>query len=141
MTDWIFVCTEKWLGSWRPNGGISPNTLESYTISPYGTWVPAVDWEWLSGFRKACATCGSDRTPVQIVNRVNPTEAQLRSKPEHMPRVREISTSVFGLESLDEAEPPEEDSPDEELGLLERWRAEELTDEFSLDDEEESEGE
>ena len=109
-TDWIFVCTESWMGSWRPLGGFSPHTSETYTITPGGTWVPSVDFAWLTGFRKACP-CKPGMLPVQIVHSVNPTEDQLRSKPDYTPRIRKKYLSVFGLES---AEPDEEEFSDEE---------------------------
>jgi len=102
MTEdgWIFVRTVKEFGSWRPQGKGSPNTLEEYTVTPAGTWVPEIDWSWLKLFRKSCP-CKPGARPIQIVCRINPTEDQVKLKPDRTPRLREKEMSVFGLKKVE----------------------------------------
>ena len=86
MTSWAFVKTDNRLGSWGPPS-------REYVITPQGTWVPAVDVDWLLTFKKRCP-CRPGAGPMQIVSRARPTAEQMKQMPEVAPAPMQ---SNFGL--------------------------------------------
>ena len=98
--EWTFVASDSRLGSW---GGGSPNTKEEYTITPQGTWVPAVDWKWLRSFKKHCPGCGQEGA-IQMFHLATPSAEQVKLMPNRSPVTkgsREVQSS-FGLKKKKE---------------------------------------
>jgi len=91
--EWLFVASDSRLGDWQPSGGY---TLEQYVITPRGTWVPAVDWEWLKPFEKKCPGCKS-KGAIQMFHMASPSAEQMKEKPLQSPRVRGRAHSNFGV--------------------------------------------
>jgi len=95
---WAFLKADSNIGTWRPKGG-SPNTLEEYCVSVGGTWVPAVDADWLLGFRKTCA-CGNNRK-IWMFAQLTPTKRQMSNRPQRSPVLRQGEQFNFGLEKTE----------------------------------------
>lgn len=93
--EWVLLKADKDIGEWRTNG--SPNTDEDYIITVAGSWVPAVDVDWLLSFKKRCS-CNKERL-IQMFARVVPTEDQLTKKPARSPRYKANSPN-FGLSRI-----------------------------------------
>lgn len=91
--DWVFVATDRRLGSWKPHH--SPNTFEDYEIKTTGTWVPMADLEWLVSQKKHCACANG--AAIQLVSRIRATVENIKTKPKDSPRLRKQRSPDFGL--------------------------------------------
>lgn len=75
---------------------ISPNYDETYIVTPWGTWVPEGDVDWLLSIKWRCPACDDER--VNVFGLAVATEKQFAHKPKRSPRSRN-DKSIYGQRS------------------------------------------
>lgn len=103
LNEWTLLKADRDVGSWTPNGG-SKFTLETYTITKHGTWVPTVNVDWLLTFKYVCP-CKMNapveqRKRIKMFARIGGTREQHKEKPDRPPMMREAELSNFGLKRV-----------------------------------------
>lgn len=82
---WKFLVSDKRIGSVKI---VSPSTHESYEITPWGTWVPTIDFNQIKDYeRQICCDRGNGLVWIKAFAEGNPTVD--RPMPTRLPDFKE----------------------------------------------------